>query len=119
MCGAESCRSSYGALPVELGPRLDDVLHMAARPRAQRFHRLPQRAAKIGELVVHAGRNGWENGAGHQAVTFQSPEREGEHSLRNAADHSFDLIEALRPVTERSEERRVGKECRSRWSPYH
>src|SRR2546425_646653 len=23
------------------------------------------------------------------------------------------------PVTERSEERRVGKECRSRWSPYH
>ena len=23
------------------------------------------------------------------------------------------------PVAERSEERRVGKECRSRWSPYH
>ncbi len=23
------------------------------------------------------------------------------------------------PVTMRSEERRVGKECRSRWSPYH
>src|SRR2546427_4205240 len=23
------------------------------------------------------------------------------------------------PITERSEERRVGKECRSRWSPYH
>ena len=23
------------------------------------------------------------------------------------------------PLTERSEERRVGKECRSRWSPYH
>ena len=22
-------------------------------------------------------------------------------------------------MTERSEERRVGKECRSRWSPYH
>ena len=27
---------------------------------------------------------------------------------------------ALRPeMTPRSEERRVGKECRSRWSPYH
>src|SRR5260370_13779334 len=25
----------------------------------------------------------------------------------------------LRQVLERSEERRVGKECRSRWSPYH
>src|SRR2546425_7139793 len=23
------------------------------------------------------------------------------------------------PIEERSEERRVGKECRSRWSPYH
>ena len=25
---------------------------------------------------------------------------------------------ALKPIA-RSEERRVGKECRSRWSPYH
>ena len=25
----------------------------------------------------------------------------------------------LRKMAERSEERRVGKECRSRWSPYH
>src|SRR3712207_4992815 len=27
--------------------------------------------------------------------------------------------EALLHISERSEERRVGKECRSRWSPYH
>src|ERR1051326_6452058 len=27
--------------------------------------------------------------------------------------------DAMRPILERSEERRVGKECRSRWSPYH
>ena len=25
----------------------------------------------------------------------------------------------IRQFAERSEERRVGKECRSRWSPYH
>ena len=25
----------------------------------------------------------------------------------------------IEEVTNRSEERRVGKECRSRWSPYH
>ena len=34
----------------------------------------------------------------------------------------FRLFEAPfqnRPFTPRSEERRVGKECRSRWSPYH
>ena len=29
-------------------------------------------------------------------------------------------IKKVRPMnTGRSEERRVGKECRSRWSPYH
>ena len=27
--------------------------------------------------------------------------------------------EACRACPDRSEERRVGKECRSRWSPYH
>ena len=27
--------------------------------------------------------------------------------------------EVLEAATTRSEERRVGKECRSRWSPYH
>src|SRR3712207_6033364 len=29
-----------------------------------------------------------------------------------------DNFERLRKLSERSEERRVGKECRSRWSPY-
>src|SRR3712207_8103244 len=29
------------------------------------------------------------------------------------------LVEAVLPGVARSEERRVGKECRSRWSPYH
>ena len=29
------------------------------------------------------------------------------------------LIIEEKPMSGRSEERRVGKECRSRWSPYH
>src|SRR2546430_17295616 len=32
---------------------------------------------------------------------------------------SHGLLRRRRLVSERSEERRVGKECRSRWSPYH
>ena len=34
---------------------------------------------------------------------------------------SLTVLEAseLTKILERSEERRVGKECRSRWSPYH
>ena len=31
----------------------------------------------------------------------------------------FDLYAKLQEGLDRSEERRVGKECRSRWSPYH
>ena len=29
------------------------------------------------------------------------------------------VFDSAKAVAERSEERRVGKECRSRWSPYH
>src|SRR5690349_23192122 len=39
----------------------------------------------------------------------ESPSRSSRSWRRPAADH----------VGERSEERRVGKECRSRWAPYH
>ena len=40
--------------------------------------------------------------------------------LMNEIESDFDCeIEAVLVSNERSEERRVGKECRSRWSPYH
>ena len=34
---------------------------------------------------------------------------------------NYDILQMSAPeaMVERSEERRVGKECRSRWSPYH
>ena len=32
---------------------------------------------------------------------------------------NFGEVDAIAGVATRSEERRVGKECRSRWSPYH
>ena len=31
----------------------------------------------------------------------------------------LDIVQGSAGVLIRSEERRVGKECRSRWSPYH
>jgi len=43
---------------------------------------------------------------------FNLLRRGADGSLRMSTDH-WRLDEA------RSEERRVGKECRSRWSPYH
>ena len=35
------------------------------------------------------------------------------------ANYNFETWRELSELKSRSEERRVGKECRSRWSPYH
>ena len=40
-------------------------------------------------------------------------------SLRGMWDPPRPGPEPASPASARSEERRVGKECRSRWSPYH
>src|SRR5256885_7131716 len=42
-------------------------------------------------------------------------EETGDRWYRVLVDHHIGSAQ----VTQRSEERRVGKECRSRWSPYH
>ena len=47
-----------------------------------------------------------------------------EETLRNEFEALKNDFETIRQqiesdVVRRSEERRVGKECRSRWSPYH
>src|SRR5260221_12376001 len=42
----------------------------------------------------------------------------GDADYRNRLGRYHELV-ARDPVAARSEERRVGKECRSRWSPYH
>ena len=39
------------------------------------------------------------------------------YCMKPVADHT--VTRNGTPTAERSEERRVGKECRSRWSPYH
>ena len=41
------------------------------------------------------------------------------HFVTNEDDQTAELESCLVLIYERSEERRVGKECRSRWSPYH
>jgi len=54
--------------------------------------------------------------AGHGGIVFT-----GTHWLLSLSPELFFTLEGGRVVTRpmRSEERRVGKECRSRWSPYH
>src|SRR5689334_23401090 len=64
-------------------------------------------------------------GAVLRAKAAAGPAREG-HGVRRQHDRRrarAGHIDQARPVdrfpVSRSEERRVGKECRSRWSPYH
>ena len=40
-------------------------------------------------------------------------------NIKKAEDISEQLFYCAELISQRSEERRVGKECRSRWSPYH
>ena len=55
--------------------------------------------------------------------SFQEQLERLEEIVRRLESHDLDLDAALKlfeeGVERRSEERRVGKECRSRWSPYH
>ena len=41
------------------------------------------------------------------------------YRLQIVRDEEIGQVEAALQILTRSEERRVGKECRSRWSPYH
>ena len=51
-------------------------------------------------------------------VKLTPAEAESMIAKMNAQIKVIDQLSAI-PLAERSEERRVGKECRSRWSPYH
>ena len=54
--------------------------------------------------------------------TISSLAKMGYQTVEHFGGFSCDadrLAEALSANNMRSEERRVGKECRSRWSPYH
>src|ERR1035437_11034825 len=57
------------------------------------------------------------------AIDSQGKVLEGPPGLKPSKETSFHLVVyEVRPDVSaiiRSEERRVGKECRSRWSPYH
>ena len=56
------------------------------------------------------------------AVAYIAPSGASEHppgSLATGQRFVHGLVNALMMSRSRSEERRVGKECRSRWSPYH
>ena len=61
----------------------------------------------IGGTMVACAEDYMETDKGHDTLTLSVNQQE---LVLNEKNHSQEAI---------SEERRVGKECRSRWSPYH
>src|SRR3712207_9318810 len=68
-----------------------------------------------GELVVEHYRQ--RAGVGMIITEGTYPNHEGQAFVGQPGIVTEEQVEGWRRV--RSEERRVGKECRSRWSPYH
>src|SRR5256884_9255302 len=68
------------------------------------------------------GQNKQDGGkAGREEGNRDLHSKEGSHKATHCAGRVYALPGELQAAesTLRSEERRVGKECRSRWSPYH
>ena len=81
-----------------------------------------------GQLVALLGQNGAGKSTLIRALTFATKPIEGKillHGMdfdtitKSERARLLGLVSTERIQAGRSEERRVGKECRSRWSPYH
>ena len=76
------------------------------------LQRLVETVGDIDVLVNNAGFSWFGPTADLDVATFDA-------LFASNVRAAFFLVAAFAPGMARSEERRVGKECRSRWSPYH
>ena len=109
----------------------DDSRERCARYAAEHPGRI--RTLTLDEASVSAARNAGIDNARGRFITFMDADDWAEKEFlaeffRDPAPGPgtivmqgilLDFSEAEPPGPNRSEERRVGKECRSRWSPYH
>ena len=80
-------------------------------------------AAEAASLIKHGyniGLSGFTPAGTAKAVTAELAKiAEAEHAKGNPFQVGIFTGASTGESCDRSEERRVGKECRSRWSPYH
>src|SRR2546426_6681186 len=101
-------------------------------PPPSRFDGLPAREARGEEVAIQSRDEGEANLLGAhgfaladvRAAPEHLPVHRGHHVTHARVALGLPLrqeaeVRHLRGREQRSEERRVGKECRSRWSPYH
>ena len=82
------------------------------------WHALPDwfrtlAARERGSVLLETAKFDVEN---FKTLLFRKPV---EQLIANSAAEIPAVLNLIDRYIERSEERRVGKECRSRWSPYH
>src|SRR3712207_2959616 len=76
--------------------------------------------AGAAHILPHRGHGSGDRfGESTDAALFVSQTTDEHHKLAPRTRQGRHAPHALSSVCRRSEERRVGKECRSRWSPYH
>src|SRR3990167_5912924 len=75
------------------------------------------RAVDVGDFAAD-GRDEFEE-FGRRRVADGVGDIDGDGAGVNDGGEDLDDVVGIRPARVRSEERRVGKECRSRWAPYH
>src|SRR3712207_9479614 len=99
---------------------LHDALPISSRATAQRafLHNLAR-----GEAYAQEAPTLWDVTFRTAVAQAELEDRERPGAYHRISFHTADgpvFIETTRPelIPARSEERRVGKECRSRWSPY-
>src|SRR3989449_2216351 len=84
-------------------------------------------ALRPGDIVLELGSGGGIDvllsaqrvGPTGKAYGLDMPDEMLALARENQRKAGVENVEFLKGEIERSEERRVGKECRSRWSPYH
>ena len=72
-----------------------------------------------GQFIVVLGHNGSEKSTFAKHLNAIFTPTSGTVLIDGLDSKDDDIVFEIRQKAERSEERRVGKECRSRWSPYH
>ena len=105
-------------------------IHGSAHYCAQLMARIeaekPDQVLLLGDLLYHGPRNALpEEYDCPKAYDMLNGIKDRIVAVRGNCDSEVDQMVLEFPIMadytllERSEERRVGKECRSRWSPYH
>src|SRR3712207_7576062 len=92
------------------------VFFFSSRRRHTRYWRDWSSDVCSSDLDIHLAHH--EGEPAHPGVKVRLRHLDGPQQLRAPALHEAKVACVIDPCG-RSEERRVGKECRSRWSPYH